>query len=117
MITNEILLRWADTLCDKKLYQMTDDELCYINVPCCHNKDEEIFVQSTLIESGAIPLNELEVGKTYVGFCRNASEAIWKGNKFVYKRTKWGNTYDEEINHFQNDDGFDVFVPVKIKED
>ena len=41
---------------------------------------------------------------------------IWKGNKFVYKRTKWGNTYDEEINHFQNDDGFDVFVPVKIKE-
>lgn len=115
MKIRENLLNWADTINNKKLNLMTDDELSYLDVPSCQNIEEEMFVQSRLIERGAIPLQQLEVGKIYIGFCRNASEAIWQGNKFVYKRTKWGNTYVEEINHFQNDDGYDVFVPVKEK--
>ena len=28
----------------------------------------------------------------------------------------WPLDYDEDINHFQDDDGYDVFVPIKIKE-
>ena len=63
----------------------------------------------------AIPLHLLETGKTYIGFCRNASEAVWLGDKFEYMRTKFGSTFTEKINHFQNDDGYDVFVPVKVK--
>jgi hypothetical protein len=94
---------------------MDEEELSWIEVPRCQNKDEEMFVQDTLIKHGAIPLDKLEVGKTYVGFCRNAGEAVWKGDKFVYQRYKWGNMYYEEINHFQNDDGYDVFVPVRLK--
>jgi hypothetical protein len=95
---------------------MTDEELSWIEVPRCQNKDEEKFVQDILIKCGAIPLDKLEVGKIYVGFCRNAGEAVWQGEKFVYQRYKWGTTSEEEINHFQNDDGYDVFVPVKVKE-
>jgi hypothetical protein len=113
---DERLLRWSETLHFRFLDKMDEEELSWIEVPRCQNKDEEMFVQDTLIKHGAIPLNKLEVGKTYVGFCRNAGEAVWKGDKFVYKRYKWGNTYNEEINHFQNDDGYDVFVPVKVKE-
>ena len=111
----ERLNRWADIINNKSLNLMSDDELSWINVPKPLNKEEEIFIQDTLINNGAIPLHNLEVGKTYVGFCRNSSEAIWQGEKFVYQRYKWGTTYPEEINHFQNDDGYDVFVPVRLK--
>ena len=111
----ERLNRWADIINNKSLNLMSDDELSWINVPKPLNKEEEIFIQDTLINNGAIPLHNLEVGKTYVGFFRNASEAIWQGEKFVYQRYKWGTTYPEEINHFQNDDGYDVFVPVRLK--
>ena len=68
------------------------------------------------IRCGAIPKDKLIIGKTYIGNCRNASEAVWNGEVFTYKRTKFGCTYDEDINHFQDDDGYDVFVPIKIKE-
>lgn len=60
-----------------------------------------------------IPRNELVKGKVYKGVCRNSGRAIWDGEKFHYKRTKFGYTYDEEINHFEEDDGYDVFVPIK----
>lgn len=86
-------------------------------LPRCQNTEEEKFVQNELIKRGAIPLNQLEIGKTYIGSCRNASEAVWQGEKFIYQRHKFGFTFPEEINHFQNDNGFDVFVSIKIKKD
>lgn len=60
-----------------------------------------------------IPKKDLVVGQEYPGTCRNARKATWDGEKFHYMRTKWGNTYDEAINHYEDDDGYDVFVPVK----
>ena len=112
---NKRLSYWAEYIKDKRLNLMSLDELCYIDVPIPLNKEEEIFIQDTLINHGAIPLHELEIGKTYIGFCRNASEAVWDGDRFVYQRFKWGTTFPDTINHFQNDDGYDVFVPVRLK--
>lgn len=62
-----------------------------------------------------IPKSDLVIGQTYPGHCRNASKAIWDGKKFHYKRYKFGITYDETINHYEDDNepGIDVFVPVK----
>lgn len=61
-----------------------------------------------------IPKSELVVGETYPGECRNARRAVWKENgKFEYMRTKFGSTYPEEINHYEDDNGYDVFVPMK----
>lgn len=76
------------------------------------------YVIPNFIRCGAISKDKLIEGKTYLGTCRNASEAVWNGKEFVYKRHKFGYTYDEDINHFQDDDGsgYDVFVPIKIKE-
>lgn len=112
------LLNWEKFLDEKfgqhgKIYI---DFLDYLEVPCCQTKEDEIFVQDTLIRHGAIPLHELIAGKTYIGTCRNASEAVWLGDKFEYMRYKWGETYPEKINHFEDDDGYDVFVPIKVKE-
>lgn len=114
---DERLIDWAETL-HKRLETMLDeDNMFYVHVPKCKNKEEEIFVQDELIKHGAIPLDNLEVGKTYIGCCRNASEAVWLGDKFEYQRYKFGFTFPEKINHFQNDDGYDVFVPIKVKEE
>lgn len=65
-----------------------------------------------LIRCGAIPKKDLIIGKTYLGSCRNSSEATWNGVDFEYVRCKFGICYIEHINHFEDDDGFDLFIPL-----
>ena len=69
-----------------------------------------------LIEKGAIPKKDLVIGTTYTGSCRNSDEATWLGDKFEYIRYKFGTQYKETINHFEDDDGYDLFVPLSIKD-
>lgn len=88
-----------------------------IDVPITDSETYKNIVIPNFIRCGAIPKAQLEVGKTYIGSCRNASEAVWKGDHFTYKRYKFGYTFDEDINHFEDDDGYDLFVPIKLKED
>ena len=59
-----------------------------------------------------IAKKDLEHGAYYKGNCRNANEARWNAdkNKFVHWRTKFNNTYLEEIRHPEDDKLFDVFV-------
>ena len=112
----EGLIKWADRL--ERMFSIVDEDgVPFIQIPQCENKEEELFVQEELIKHGAIPLDKLEVGKTYIGRCRNACEAVWMGDHFVYQRYKFGFTFPEKINHFQNDNGYDLFLPIKIKEE
>lgn len=111
----EGLIKWADRL--ERMFSVVDEDgVPFIQIPQCENKEEELFVQEELIKHGAIPLDKLEVGKTYIGCCRNAGEAVWMGDNFVYQRYKFGFTFPEKINHFQNDNGYDLFTPIKVKE-
>ena len=111
----EGLIKWADRL--ERMFSIVDEDgIPFIQIPQCENKEEELFVQEELIKHGAIPLDKLEVGKTYIGCCRNAGEAVWMGDHFVYQRYKFGFTFPEKINHFQNDNGYDLFTPIKVKE-
>ena len=61
-----------------------------------------------------IPKNELIIDKEYVGNCRNSDKAVWKGDHFEYQRYKFGDWYTDKINHYEDDDGYDVFVPVEV---
>lgn len=83
------------------------------DIPIVEKEIYNDYIVPNLIRCGAIPKEKLIVGKCYEGSCRNASNAVWNGEKFTYGRTKFGYTYDEDINHFQDDDGFDLFVPLK----
>jgi hypothetical protein len=76
------------------------------------------FYEERLIELGAIPKNKLEVDNWYYGNHRRCQFAKWNGDKFIYYRYKFGWRLDE-CNHFQDDDGFALFVPIRIanKED
>ena len=59
-----------------------------------------------------IPKLNLEHGAYYQGRCRNASIARWNGERgvFVYWRTKFNDTFLEEIRCPEDDKHFDVFV-------
>lgn len=75
--------------------------------------DYKGFCVPKLIECGAIPKKDLVVGAKYLGTCRNADTAVWNGTVFEYQRYKFGMYFDDKINHFEDDNGYDLFVPVK----
>lgn len=70
------------------------------------------------VHYGLILKKDLEDGATYIGDCRNASEAVWHADKqrFTYIRHKFGSSFPEDIVHPEDDEGFDIFCPVRKKE-
>lgn len=60
---------------------------------------------------GLIPKHELIHGQWYLGACRNAKQARWNAEKqkFEYLRTKFGSTFWDEIEHPEDDRGYDLF--------
>jgi len=64
-------------------------------------------------DAGVIQKKDLKFGEYYWGRCRNASLAMWDGSHFVYIRIKSLNVFLEKINHIEDDDGYDLFVPIK----
>lgn len=98
---------------ERKPFKNEDD---IPSIPIVLPKDYEEIIIPNIIRCGGISKEKLIKGGTYIGSCRNAEEAVWNGKKFIYIRHKFGATYTEEINHFQDDDGYDVFVPIRLKE-
>ena len=103
---------------------MTEEEL--FSYCCMYLEDVLTYEESRsmgidgfhkYVREHVIPIHksELVVGQTYPGHCRNAGRATWDGKKFHYQRYKFGDTFDETINHYEDDydQGVDVFVPVK----
>ena len=103
---NNILEYW-------KTRPIFKDENDIPSIPIVSPEDYQNIIIPNIIRCGGIPKDQLEIGATYIGDCRNASKAIWDGNQFIYMRTKFNHTYEETINHFQEDDGYDLFVPIK----
>lgn len=68
------------------------------------------------VADGMIPKADLIDGRLYFGHCRNADLARWDTEKqvFIYIRVKFGNKFEEEINHPEDDNSFDLFVPVEL---
>ena len=73
------------------------------------------FYVVKLIEAGAIPKRLLKDGAYYLGDHRRATVARWcaEKNKFEYWRTKFTARFIDECNHFEDDDGFALFVPIR----
>lgn len=86
------------------------------NLPSVNEEEWKTFFVPILIKNGAIPKKDLIIGREYIGSCRNSDKAKWIGEKFEYQRQKFNFTFTEEINHFEDDDGYDLFVPLKLIE-
>lgn len=74
------------------------------------------YFYEEVYNKGVLRKENLKVGSYYYGRCRNASVAMWDGNVFIYMRNKWNYTFTEEINHLQDDNGLDLFVPIEETE-
>ena len=65
-------------------------------------------------DAGIIQKKDLVVGAYYWGSCRNSSLAMWDGKEFIYLRTKFSSTFAETINHLEDDNGYDLFIPIRM---
>lgn len=81
-------------------------------LPCVGKEEWNNFYVPILLKCGALPKEWLKIDVEYIGNCRNSDRAIWKGDHFEYKRYKFGHYFTDKINHFQDDDGYDLFVPI-----
>lgn len=95
-----------------KIKKFDDENIECINLPT--NIPYELYIE--LYSKGIISKSELIKNNYYLGTCRNASVALWNGFEFLYNRTKFGSTYIESINHFEDDNGYDLFIPLRITE-
>jgi hypothetical protein len=84
-------------------------------LPKVDEKQWKEFYVPKLIEAGAIPKNDLIHGQIYIGDHRNTTIARWnqETNKFDHMRYKFG-WREDECNHFEDDDGFALFVPIRL---
>jgi hypothetical protein len=84
-------------------------------LPRVDEKEWKEFYVPKLIEAGAIPKEDLIDGQIYIGEHRRTTIAKWnqEKNHFDYMRYKWG-WFEDECNHFEDDDGFALFVPIKL---
>lgn len=85
------------------------------DLPIVDEQEWKEFYVPKLIEAGAIPKKDLIDGQVYIGKHRNANIQRWnaKTNKFDHMRYKFGWLKDD-CNHFEDDDGFALFVPIRL---
>ena len=84
-------------------------------IPRVKEKEYKEFYVPRLIAAGAIPKTDLIDGQCYVGDYRNARIGKWnaKENVFEHWRYKFGFRLDT-CNHFEDDNGFALFVPIGL---
>jgi hypothetical protein len=84
-------------------------------IPKVDTKEYQEFYVPKLLAAGAIPKRDLVDGQYYLGEHRRARIGKWNAEKsvFEYWRYKFGFRMDE-CNHFEDDDGFALFVPLRL---
>jgi hypothetical protein len=82
-------------------------------LPRVDEKEWKEFYVPKLIELGAIPKKDLVAGEYYIGDHRCTHIAKWNGNNFDYWKWEFFPIKDD-CNHFEDDDGFALFVPIGI---
>jgi len=85
-------------------------------IPRVGEQEYREYYVPKLIEAGAIPKVDLKDGEFYLGDHRRCKIGKWVAdmNVFVYWRTKMGYYFIDKCNHFEDDDGFALFTPIKV---
>ena len=86
------------------------------NIPIVDKELYESFYVPRLIRAGAIPKKDLIDGQVYIGEHRRCNVAKWdkEKNHFTYNRHKFSFTFEDRCNHFEDDNGYALFVPIKL---
>jgi len=110
---NERKLRKKEEWNNLKTFEKPED---VPNIPIVNKNEYANFYIPRLIKAGAIPKKDLVDGGIYIGEHRRCKISRWnKGkNKFEYIRDKFGMKILDECNHFEDDNGYALFVPIKL---
>jgi hypothetical protein len=113
----------SDTLATKERY-LASEKVKVVMLCLKGNPLPEGAVEKAVMV-GLLPKKDLVDGRYYYGHCRNARVARWDANgkpglgveegsagRFVHIRHKFGESFPESINHPEDDNGFDFFIPV-----
>lgn len=86
------------------------------DIPTTDTKIYQEYYVPKLIKAGAIPKDQLIDGQYYIGEHRRCTVGRWNKEKnvFEYNRTKFNMVYIDKCNHFQDDDGYALFVPIRV---
>jgi len=83
-------------------------------IHCIHlPKPIPYALYNELYNKGIIRKSDLKKNHYYFGKCRNSDVALWNGFEFVYNRYKFGSYYIDSVNNIEDDNGFDLFIPLK----
>lgn len=117
----EAQLRQVKAEREKRVREYWENELPKFNnpedvpdLPKVDEKEWKEFYVPKLIEAGAIPKKDLIEGQYYIGEHRRGNVGKWTGKEFTYNREKFGTVYEDKCNHFEDDDGFALFVPLRL---
>jgi hypothetical protein len=86
------------------------------DIPQATKKLYKEFYVPRLIAAGAIPKKDLIDGQVYIGRHRRCIAGKWNASiqVFLYNREKWGGTITDDCRHFEDDNGFALFVPIRL---
>lgn len=97
-----------------KIEMFDEETINYIHLP----KPIPYALYNELYEKGIVRKINLKKNHYYFGACRNSDVALWNGFEFVYNRHKFGTYYIDTIKHIEDDNGYDLFIPLKeLKKD
>ena len=82
--------------------------------PRCKSLTEYKLLVRKYLECGAIAKKDLILGGWYIGQSRSTGIAQWIGSEFIFIRHKMDGRYIDSINHFEDDDNYDLFIPFKL---
>jgi hypothetical protein len=105
----ELLLYWENLKPFETPYDVP-------NIPLVDEETYNNFYIPNLIKAGAIPKKDLIDGQVYIGNHRQCKIAKWNAEKniFEYWRHKFTAIYIDNCNHFEDDNRFALFVPIKL---
>jgi hypothetical protein len=88
-------------------------------IPVVPKEEFMEFYVPRLIAAGAIPKKDLVDQQVYIGNHRRCTIARWNAteNHFDYWRNKFGCIFLDNCNHFEDDNGYALFVPIKLGTD
>ena len=87
------------------------------DIPVVKDPEEyRVFYIKRLVNAGAIPKKDMVDNQVYIGKHRRCTVARWNKlkNKFEYWRYKFGMWFIDDCNHFEDDNGYALFVPIKL---
>lgn len=95
------------------IVKFDDETVSCINVP----NPIPFEFYSEIYSKGIIRKKDLRKNTYYRGKSRNAKVALWNGFEFIHMRYKYGVYNVDSVNCLEDDNGCDLFIPVRIEEE